>query len=211
MRPIVSFASDAVGPRAKEPPVKTLNTLRDGFSRLLEVIVVINMMVLAGIVIVGFLSRLVGSPFTWYDEAASISLAWLTYYGAALAAAKGAHIACPSIVNAFPPGIRLPVALLGEAVTIAFFLLLAVTGWQVVQILAGSTMISLTSVSLQFTQSALPVASVLFIIAELLRLPEVIRQAKGDGFVDHELEEVGLSPNMASQSGVETSTGSSTR
>lgn len=180
--------------------MKTLNTLRDGFSRLLEVVVVINMMALAGIVIVGFLSRLVGSPFTWYDEAASISLAWLTYYGAALAAAKGAHIACPSIVNAFPPRIRLPIALLGEAVTIAFFVLLAVTGWQVVQILAGSTMISLTSVSLQFTQSALPIASVLFIIAELLRLPEVIRQASGEGFVDHELEEVGLSPNMASQS-----------
>ena len=44
--------------------MKTLNTLRDGFSRLLEIIVVINMLVLAGIVIVGFLSRLVGSPFT---------------------------------------------------------------------------------------------------------------------------------------------------
>jgi TRAP-type C4-dicarboxylate transport system permease small subunit len=180
--------------------VKTLNTLRDGFSRLLEIIVVVNMLVLAGIVIVGFLSRLVGSPFTWYDEAASISLAWLTYYGAALAAAKGAHIACPSIVNAFPPSVRLPIALLGEAVAIAFFVLLTVTGWQVVQILAGSTMISLTTVSLQFTQSALPIASVLFIIAELLRLPEVIRQARGDGFVDHELEEVGLGSNMASQS-----------
>ena len=180
--------------------MKILNTLRDGFSRLLEIIVVINMLVLAGIVIVGFLSRLVGSPFTWYDEAASISLAWLTYYGAALAAAKGAHIACPSIVNAFPPSVRLPIALLGEAVTIAFFILLTVTGWQVVQILAGSTMISLTTVSLQFTQSALPIASVLFIIAELLRLPEVIRQARGDGFVDHELEEVGLGSNMASHS-----------
>ena len=95
---------------------------------------------------------------------------------------------------------RLPIALLGEAVTIAFFILLTVTGWQVVQILAGSTMISLTTVSLQFTQSALPIASVLFIIAELLRLPEVIRQARGDGFVDHELEEVGLGSNMASQS-----------
>ncbi|WP_245392759.1 TRAP transporter small permease [Salinicola halimionae] len=179
--------------------MKTLNTLRDGFSRLLEIIVVINMLMLAGIVIVGFLSRLVGSPFAWYDEAASISLAWLTYYGAALAAAKGAHIACPSIVNAFPPQVRLPIAMLGEALTIAFFVLLAITGWQVVDILAGSTMISLTSVSLQFTQSALPIASVLFIIAELLRLPEIIRQARGEGFVDHELEEIGLSPNMASQ------------
>jgi len=180
--------------------VKTFNALRDGFSRLLEIIVVINMLALAIVVIVGFLSRLVGAPFTWYDEVASVGLAWLTYYGAALAAAKGAHIACPSIVNAFPPALRLPVALLGELVTIAFFVLLTITGWQVVQILQGSTLISLPSVSLQVTQSALPIASVLFIIAELLRLPEVMRQAKGEGFVDHELEEVGLSPNLASQS-----------
>ncbi|WP_204352649.1 TRAP transporter small permease [Salinicola halophilus] len=179
--------------------MRALNTLRDGFTRLLEIIVVLNMLALAGIVIVGFLSRLMGSPFTWYDEAASISLAWLTYYGSALAAAKGAHIACPSIVNAFRPALRVPVALLGEMVTIAFFLLLAFTGWQVVSILEGSTMISLPSVSLQLTQSALPVASILFIIAELLRLPDVLRQARGEGFIDHELEEVGLSPNQASQ------------
>lgn len=180
--------------------MKTYQTLRNGFTRLLEIIVVVNMLALAGVVIVGFLSRVLGAPFSWYDEVASVGLAWLTYYGAALAAARGAHIACPSIVNAFPPTLRLPVAILGEAVTIGFFVLLVYTGFQVVSILEGSTLISLPEVSLQLTQSALPIASVLFIVAELLRLPDVIHQARGEGFVDHELEEVGLSPGMASQS-----------
>ena len=52
----------------------------------------------------------------WYDEGASIMLAWLTYYGAALAALKRAHIGFPGLVNAMPPAVRVPVVLLGEAV-----------------------------------------------------------------------------------------------
>lgn len=170
----------------------SLKSFARAYQRLLEVIVFLNMLALTVIISVGFLSRLLGSPFSWYDELASISLAWLTYYGAALAALKGAHIACPSVLNMAPPAIRLPVALLGELCTIAFFVLLGITGYQVVQILEGSTMVSLTSVSLQVTQSVIPIGSALFIIGQLLRLPEVIASARGAGFIDHELEEAGI-------------------
>ncbi|KJH83477.1 TRAP transporter small permease subunit [Pseudomonas sp. KSR10] len=170
---------------------------RKGFSKFLEIIVVANVIALTLVVTVGFASRLAGSPFSWYDEVASVGLAWLTYYGAALAAAKGAHIGCPTVVNYFPPKLRVPIALLAEAITIGFFVLLAYTGTQVVLILEGSSLVSLTHVSLQLTQSVLPIGSVLFIIAEILRLPEVIESAKGDGFVDHELEEAGVRPAKA--------------
>ncbi|GGK02642.1 TRAP transporter small permease [Pseudomonas matsuisoli] len=170
-----------------------MSALKNGFERLLEIIVVVLMLVLAAIVIVGFTSRLIGAPLVWYDEVASIGLAWLTYYGAALAAAKGAHIACPNIVNMFPPPLRVACAIFAELLVIGFFALLAYTGMQVLMILEGSTLVSVTSVSLQLTQSVIPVASLLFIIAEVLRLPDVIRQAKGAGFVDHELEEAGIS------------------
>ncbi len=178
--------------------MNALTTVKNVYSKFLEVIVVAIMIALASVVTVGFLSRLVGSPFSWYDEVASVGLAWLTYYGAALAAAKGAHIGCPTVVNYFPPSIRLPIALVAEAITIGFFVLLAYTGTQVVMILEGSTLVSLTSVSVQLTQSAIPVGAVLFIIAELLHLPEVIASAKGDGFTDHELEEAGLTYDKAS-------------
>lgn len=175
----------------------SLKSLSRAYQRMLEVIVFLNVLALTLIISVGFLSRLLGSPFSWYDELASVCLAWLTYYGAALAAIKGAHIACPSVINMAPPSIRLPVALLGELCTIGFFVLLGITGYQVVQILEGSTMVSLTSVSLQLTQSVIPIGSALFIIAQLLRLPEVIESARGAGFVDHELEEAGIPTNPA--------------
>lgn len=176
----------------------SLKSFARAYQRLLEVIVFLNVLALTLIISVGFLSRLLGSPFSWYDELASVCLAWLTYYGAALAALKGAHIACPSVINMAPPSIRLPVALLGELCTAGFFVLLGITGYQVIQVLEGSTMISLTSVSLQLTQSVIPIGSALFIIAQLLRLPEVIASARGAGFIDHELEEAGIQPDDVS-------------
>lgn len=176
----------------------SLKSFARAYQRLLEVIVFLNVLALTLIISVGFLSRLLGSPFSWYDELASVCLAWLTYYGAALAALKGAHIACPSVINMAPPSIRLPVALLGELCTAGFFVLLGITGYQVIQVLEGSTMISLTSVSLQLTQSVIPIGSALFIIAQLLRLPEVMASARGAGFIDHELEEAGIQPDGVS-------------
>ncbi|WP_300273535.1 TRAP transporter small permease subunit [Halomonas sp.] len=185
----------------------SLKQFKAAYQKLLEIIVFLNVVALTGVIIIGFMSRLLGSPFSWYDEVASVGLAWLTYYGAALAAAKGAHITCPSIINMTPPSIRLPVALLAEAITAAFFVLLAYTGYQVVTILEGSTLVSLTSVSLQITQSVIPIGSALFIIAQILRLPEVIESARGAGFVDHELEEAGINPSsVREESSVETGT-----
>jgi TRAP-type C4-dicarboxylate transport system permease small subunit len=174
-----------------------LSNVKAAYQKLLEIIVFLNVVALSGVVIVGFMSRLLGSPFSWYDEVASVGLAWLTYYGAALAAAKGAHITCPSIVNMAPPSVRLPIALLAEVITMGFFVLLGYTGYQVVVILEGSSLVSLTGVSLQLTQSVIPIGSALFIIAQLLRLPEVIVSARGAGFIDHELEEAGISPDDA--------------
>lgn len=172
--------------------MSAMTKFKNAYFAFLEGIVVILVLALAGVVTVGFISRTIGSPLSWYDELAAVLLAWVTYYGAALAAAKGAHITCPSVLNMCPPAIRVPVALLAEAITIGFFIFLGLASYQVMLILEGVSMISLPAISMQVTQSAIPVASVLFIIAELLRLPDVLRSARGRGFIDHELEEAGL-------------------
>lgn len=166
-----------------------MKTIRTWYDRFLEVIAASLMAGLTIILIMGFVYRFLGMSLVWYDEIASIGLAWLTYYGSALAAHRGAHIGFPGIVNAFPPGLRVAVTLLSEAIVIGFFVLLGVYGMEVVEILKGSTLVSLPDVSQQITQSVIPIASVLIIIAELLRLPEVIDAARGQGFEDHELKE----------------------
>lgn len=167
----------------------TLTDVRAGFERLLELIVVVLVLGLTALVVAGASFRYFGHALSWYDEVASIGLVWLTYYGSALAALRGAHIGVPALVNALPPGVRVVVTIFAEAMVFFFFILLAVLGFQVLEVLQGEHMITLPSVPTQLTQSAVPVGAVLAIIAEALRLPEIIRDARGGGFVDIEIKE----------------------
>ena len=163
-----------------------MTTFRIAFERTLTAFVIFLLGSLAVLVLVGVTLRKLGIPFVWYDEGASIMLAWLTYYGAALAALKRAHIGFPGLVNAMPPRWRIVAVLIAEVCVIAFFGLLTTFGVQVLDILRGDTMVSLPSVPTQFTQSVIPIGGALFIVAQLLSLPEVLRQARGGGIVDHE-------------------------
>ena len=61
------------------------------------------MVALAVEVTMGVAFRYTGNALVWYDEVASILLAWVTYYGAALAALKRAHIGVPELVHMLPP------------------------------------------------------------------------------------------------------------
>ncbi|MDP1647348.1 MAG: TRAP transporter small permease [Rubrivivax sp.] len=160
--------------------------LHKAFDRTLSAFVIFLLASLAVMILVGVACRKLGIALVWYDEGASIMLAWLTYYGAALAALKRAHIGFPGLVNAMPPQLRVAAVLFGEACVIGFFGLLTWFGVQVLQILSGDTMVSLPSVPTRLTQSVIPVGGALFIIAQLLSLPAVLRQARGDGIVDHE-------------------------
>lgn len=165
-------------------------TLRNLFDRVLTAVVITLLGSLAVIVLMGVFYRKMGWPLVWYDEGASILLAWLTYYGAALAALKRAHIGFPGLVNSFQPSLRVPIVLLGEVIIICFFALLAWYGLQVLIILEGDAMVSLPHIPTRLTQSVIPIGAVLFIIAQLLSLPEVLEQARGKGIIDAEEREL---------------------
>lgn len=164
----------------------SLQVVRRRYEQLLEAIVLILMVALTALVIFGAAFRYLGSALSWYDEIASIGLVWLTYYGSALAALRGAHIGVPGLVNAMPPRLRVAATLFGEAVVLCFFVLLGIYGVQVLIVLDGEHLITLPEVPTQLTQSAIPVGAAMFIIAELLRLPDVLRAARGKGFIDAE-------------------------
>jgi C4-dicarboxylate transporter DctQ subunit len=161
-------------------------SVRAGYERLLEAIVLLLMVLLTILVIAGAAFRYLGHALSWYDETASIGLVWLTYYGSALAALRGAHIGVPGLVNAMPPKARVVATLFAESVVILFFVLLAIYGVKVLVVLQGETMITLPEVPTMFTQSAIPIGATLFVIAEILRLPVALRAARGAGFVDTE-------------------------
>ncbi|MGH6726192.1 MAG: TRAP transporter small permease [Pseudolabrys sp.] len=167
----------------------TIATVQRIYDRILEAIAAAMMGIVTLIIVAGFVSRWAGHSLVWYDEVASISLCWLTYYAGALAALRGAHIGFPGLVNALPANWRVAATLFASAVTIAFFALLAITGAIVVRVLHGDVLVSLPDVSQQITQSVIPIASTLFVIAELIRLPGLLREARKGPLVDHEIKE----------------------
>lgn len=163
------------------------DTARSVFERLLEAITVLLIISLAAVVVLGVIYRWAGESLSWYDEIASVQLAWLTYYGASLAALKRTHIGVPGLINTVSPLYRVPLVILAELVIIGFFLVLAWYGYVVLVILEGDTLISLPWIGTQFTQSVIPIGAILFVIAEILNLPQIWREATGRAeYVRHE-------------------------
>ena len=83
-------------------PSTVTQRFRRHYGLLLEWVVMALMTVLAVEVTLGVVFRVIGQSLVWYDEVASILLAWLTFYGSALASVKRAHIGCPEVVDQLP-------------------------------------------------------------------------------------------------------------
>ncbi len=157
------------------------------YGRLLEAVVIFLMVALTAVVVFAVISRKAGASLSWYDEVASIQLAWLTYYGAALAAYKRAHIGFPGLLEALPLGPRLALFWFGELAVAAFFVLLAWVGMTVLEVLEGDTLVSLPWVPVQLTQSVIPIGAVLFLLGQAISLPEQLRRVR-EGRLLHEGE-----------------------
>jgi TRAP-type C4-dicarboxylate transport system permease small subunit len=144
-----------------------------GFQVALEFVVLSLTTSLALVVVLGVVFRKMGAALVWYDELASILLAWLTFYGAALAALHRAHIGFPKVVDGLEPSLRRALVVVGEVFVVGFFLVTAWAGWRVLAILGGETLVSLPWVPQRLAQSVVPIGAILFIVAELLTLPDV--------------------------------------
>lgn len=156
----------------------SLARVRSAYEKFLEAVVILLMATLAIEVTVGVIYRSSGYSLVWYDEIASILLAWLTFYGSALAAVKRAHIGCPEVMALLPPGVKFAFRIIAEVLVIAFFALIAWVGYSILDVLATDHLVSLPAVPVNYVQSVLPISAVLIIIAEILTLPAVLARAR---------------------------------
>ncbi len=154
-------------------------------SKALEWITIGLMMMLTLIVGLAVVARLRGQSFSWYDEVASIMLAWITYYGSALAALHRRHIGFDSVLLALPVKFRIAAVLLGEAIVLIFFFLMVRAGLQVLEVLAGDTLVSLTWVPVQLTQSVIPIGAILFMLCQALSLPGYLQLTAAGVTLEH--------------------------
>jgi TRAP-type C4-dicarboxylate transport system permease small subunit len=168
----------------------TLSRINRVFSTVLEWITISLMILLTLVVTMAVLARLMGQSFSWYDEVAAIMLAWITYYGSALAALHRRHIGFDTVLLALPVNVRIVALLVGEAIVLIFFFLMARAGFQVLDVLAGDTLISLTWVPIQVTQSIIPIGAILFMICQMLSLPGYLKLTAAGVSLEHaEIEE----------------------
>lgn len=154
-----------------------LDLIRRRYERLLEWLVIVLMVVLAVEVTVGVIYRTLGASLVWYDEVASILLAWITFYGSALASVKRAHIGCPEVMMFLPPRAKLTFRVVAEALTIGFFLVMGWMGYQILGVLASDTLVSLPWVPVNWVQSVMPISAALVVVAELITLPATLAKA----------------------------------
>ena len=154
----------------------TLRSFRRGYERVLEWICIVLLIALAAEVTAGVIFRYSGHSLVWYDEVATILLAWVTFYGSALAVLKHAHMGVPEIVRMLPARQRVAAAVVAQLCTLAFFVLLAWVGYSVLEILAADRLVSLPEVSVAYAISVIPISAVLIAIGQLLVFPEVLHE-----------------------------------
>jgi len=154
----------------------------------LQVLTIGLLLGLAALVIAAVVFRKAGLSIIWYDEFASVLLAWLTFLGAALAVLRHTHLGFPGLVFRLPPAPRLACFALAKVIVLGFWTIVAVAGTKALELMAGDTLVTLPWLPVQFVQSVLPIAAVLIIAAELLDIPESLDRLRQG--VDDETQEI---------------------
>jgi len=155
-----------------------LAACRKALDRLLQFILLALMLAITLIVVYSVIMRTSGNAPSWYDEIAAIILCWVTYFGSAYAALKRGHIGFEGLINVMPPALRVAAVFFGEILVITFFVLLGWMGMRVLRVLEGDGLVSLPWVPLQLVHSIIPIGAALFILAQLLSLPDYWAQAR---------------------------------
>jgi TRAP-type C4-dicarboxylate transport system permease small subunit len=130
------------------------------------------LVLLTGLVSYAATVRLFGIGLAWYDEVAPILLTWITYFGAALVTLHRGHLGFDNIVRRLPMRARTAAFIASECLTIAFFLALAWGGFRLLLVISDERLMTVDWFPSAVAQCVIPIASLAFVAAELLTLPD---------------------------------------
>lgn len=152
---------------------------------------------LAVVVLLGIAFRYSGNSLIWYDEVASVLLAWITFTGAALATVRNAHLGFNGLLFALPPRARMALFAVVEAVFVITIGVIGWAGWAILDVFGNDTLVTLRFVPRSFVQGVLPLSAAAMILGRLFTLPGRTR-ALLEG-VDPESEEIAAEIARADQ------------
>jgi TRAP-type C4-dicarboxylate transport system permease small subunit len=154
----------------------------------LQVVSIGLLLGLAALVIAAVAYRKAGASIIWYDELASVLLAWLTFFGAALAVLRHAHLGFPGVVYRLPLALRVPAFAVSKLVVLGFWGTVVVAGTRALELMVGDALVTLPWLPMTLVQGVLPVAAAVIIVAELVDLPESLERLRRG--VDDETQEI---------------------
>lgn len=152
---------------------------------LIETICLALLIALALSVIYSTTMRYLGASPSWYDEIASVLLAWLTYFGATYALFLRHHMSFGGIVTALPRRAAIALALFSEFLVVGFFAVVAWYGNAVLAVAKWDSLLSIRWMTLDIVQSVIPITAVLMIIGTFLTMPRALRNAAAGIDTDH--------------------------
>ncbi len=147
--------------------------------RWLEPVLVAILAVLVTVVLSNVIGRyLLGAGITWADEMARFLFVWLTFLGAVLGLARGAHIGMDMVVQALP---ALPARLLRLLALGLMAVFLAIWGWYAVELVQRSMTFRTPALGVPrgYVYSVAPVSAGLMLLVCLHQAWRVLRGQEG--------------------------------
>lgn len=138
----------------------------------LQAATIAMIVVLACVVLLGVAFRYTGNSLIWYDEVASVLLAWITFTGAALAVLRNAHLGFSGLLYGLPLPARTALFWIVEAIFLVTFAIVAWASWALLDIFGSETMTTLRFVPRWVVQGIVPVSAAAIILGRLLTLPK---------------------------------------
>jgi tripartite ATP-independent transporter DctM subunit len=156
---------------AADTPVRRLVARADAaLAGVTELAVALLVVAEVAILFSGVVSRYVfHRPILWSDELASVLFLWLAMLGAVVALRRGEHMRMTAIASMTPPYVRAFLDVLAPAAALGFLLLILPPGYEFASEEAAITTPAL-DISNAWRAAALPVGTLLMIVAALLRL-----------------------------------------
>ncbi|MGJ8544119.1 MAG: TRAP transporter small permease [Sulfitobacter sp.] len=147
-------------------------------SLVLQAITIGLLILLTCVVLLGVGFRYLGGSLIWYDEVASVLLAWITFLGAALATLRNAHMGFSGIMYNLPLPLRALAFGVVEFIVLASTVVMCWASWAVMTYFGSETLVSVPWMPRYIVQGVLPVSLALIILARLVTAQDRWAEAK---------------------------------
>ncbi len=157
-----------------------LQTIKRGFIKTLEVLLMLMVAVLTLTVLWGVFTRFcLGSQAEYTDELARVLLVWVSMVGAALAFGEKAHLGVDYFVNMLHPEARKTLSMLVQVVTVVLAVaVFVIGGWGLAMGQMGQQLPTLP-ISRGMVYLSIPLGGVLICLFALENLAEIIKTPAG--------------------------------